>query len=67
MIVTFVAAALVAASRVVMGAHYLSDVIMGAVIGIVVARALAAAYAKGRLPFRVFPQPAPDPVLPLGE
>jgi hypothetical protein len=40
---------------------------MGAVIGIVVARALAAAYAKGRLPFRVFPQPASDPVLPLGE
>jgi len=62
-----IAIALVAASRVVMGAHYLSDVIMGAVIGIVVARALAAAYAKGRLPFRVFPQPAPDPVLPLGE
>ena len=61
------AAALVAASRVVMGAHYLSDVIMGAFIGIVVSRALAAGYARGRLSFRLRPSPAPEPVLPPGE
>ena len=62
-----IAAALVAASRVVMGAHYLSDVIMGAFIGIVVSRALAAGYARGRLSFRLRPSPAPEPVLPPGE
>ena len=50
-------AALVAASRVVMGAHYLSDVVMGGFIGIVVSRTLAAAYARGRLPFRLGPLP----------
>jgi membrane-associated phospholipid phosphatase len=61
-----IAAALVAASRIVMGAHYLSDVIMGAFIGIVVSRALAAGYAQGRLPFRLRPSPAPEPVLPPG-
>ena len=61
-----IGAALVAASRVVMGAHYLSDVIMGAFIGIVVSRALAAGYARGRLPFRLRPSPAPEPVLPPG-
>jgi len=61
-----IAAALVAMSRVVMGAHYLSDVIMGAFIGIVVSRGLAAGYARGRLPFRLRPSPAPEPVLPPG-
>src|SRR5439155_12773754 len=35
-----VGAALVAISRVVVGAHYLSDVVMGGVIGVLVARAL---------------------------
>ena len=60
-------AALVAASRVVMGAHYLSDVIMGGFIGILVSRALATAYARGRLPFRLGPSPAAEPVLPPGE
>ena len=61
-----VAAALVAASRVVMGAHYLSDVIMGAFIGIVVTRAISAAYTTGRLPFRLPQPPAADAVLPPG-
>ena len=60
-------AALVAASRVVMGAHYLSDVVMGGFIGIVVSRAFAAAYARGRLPFRLGPSAAAEPVLPPGE
>jgi len=59
-----IAAALVAASRVVMGAHYLSDVVMGAFVGIVVTRAMAAAYARGRLPFRLAEPTAADAVLP---
>jgi membrane-associated phospholipid phosphatase len=59
-----IAAALVAASRVVVGAHYLSDVVMGAFIGIVVTRAVAAAFARGRLPFRLPQPPAADAVLP---
>jgi lipid A 4'-phosphatase len=59
-----VGAALVAASRVVMGAHYLSDVVMGGFIGVVVTRALAVAFERGRLPFRLRPHAAADPVLP---
>jgi membrane-associated phospholipid phosphatase len=59
-----IGAALIAASRVVMGAHYLSDVVMGGFIGVVVTRALAVAFARGRLPFRLRPQAAADPVLP---
>jgi hypothetical protein len=37
---------------------------MGGVIGVLVTRALATAFAKGRLPFRLRPPPAADPVLP---
>jgi membrane-associated phospholipid phosphatase len=59
-----VGAALVAASRVVMGAHYLSDVVMGGFIGVVVTRGLSVAFARGRLPFRMRPRTAADPVLP---
>ena len=59
-----VGAALVALSRVVMGAHYLSDVVMGGFIGVVVTRGLAVAFARGRLPFRLRPRAAADPVLP---
>ncbi|TMJ56595.1 MAG: phosphatase PAP2 family protein [Alphaproteobacteria bacterium] len=59
-----IGAALVAASRVVMGAHYLSDVVMGGFTGVLVTRALAAALAQGRLPFRLRPRAAADPVLP---
>jgi len=59
-----VGAALIAASRVVMGAHYLSDVVMGAFIGVLATRALAVAFARGRLPFGLRPRPAGDPVLP---
>jgi lipid A 4'-phosphatase len=59
-----IGAALIAASRVVMGAHYLSDVVMGAFIGVLVTRMLAVALARGRLPFRLRPRAAADPVLP---
>jgi membrane-associated phospholipid phosphatase len=47
-----------------MGAHYLSDVVMGGFIGVIVTRALAVAFARGRLPFRLRPRAAADPVLP---
>jgi len=65
-----VVAVLVAASRLVTGAHYLSDTVMGAAVAIVVTRALAAAFARGW--FRLgrmstvdpTPNPAPGPVLP---
>ena len=63
-LVYVVGAVLVAASRVVMDAHYLSDVIMGGFIGVLVTRALAAGFARGRAPFRLRPQAAADPVLP---
>src|SRR5256885_11897536 len=43
-----IGAALIAASRVVMGAHYLSDVIMGVFIGVLATRALAVGFAEGR-------------------
>jgi membrane-associated phospholipid phosphatase len=59
-----IGAALIAASRVVMGAHYLSDVIMGAFVGVLATRMLAVALARGRLPFRLRPRTAADPVLP---
>lgn len=57
-------AALVAASRIVMDAHYLSDVVMGGFIGVLVTRALATGFAHSRPPFRLRPQAAADPVLP---
>lgn len=59
-----IGAALVAASRVVMDAHYLSDVVMGGVIGVLTARAVATAVARGGPPFGWHPQAAADPVLP---
>jgi lipid A 4'-phosphatase len=58
-----VGAALVAISRVVMGAHYLSDVVMGAFIGVLSARALAVLFARGWPAFRLRPRAA-DPALP---
>jgi lipid A 4'-phosphatase len=61
-----VGAALVAMSRVVTGAHYLSDVVMGAFIGVVVARALAILLARGWLALRLRPRGAIDPALPPG-
>ncbi len=59
-----IGAALIAASRIVMGAHYLSDVIMGAFIGVLATRALAVALARGQPLFRLRPRAASDPVLP---
>jgi membrane-associated phospholipid phosphatase len=59
-----IGAALIAASRVVMGAHYLSDVVMGAFIGVLATRMLAVAFARGRVPFRLRRRAAAAPVLP---
>jgi membrane-associated phospholipid phosphatase len=47
-----------------MGAHYLSDVVMGAFIGVLATRALAVALARGRLSFWLRPRAAADTVLP---
>ena len=47
-----------------MGAHYLSDVVMGAFIGVLVARALAILFARGWPAFRLRPRAAIDPALP---
>jgi lipid A 4'-phosphatase len=59
-----IGAALVAMSRVVMGAHYLSDVVMGAFVGVLVARALAILFARGSPALRLHPRAAADPALP---
>ncbi len=59
-----IGAALVAASRVVMGAHYLSDVVMGAFVGVLATRALAAGFARGWPVLRLRPRAASDPALP---
>ena len=59
-----IGAALIAASRIVMGAHYLSDVVMGAFIGVLATRALAVALARGRPSFRLRPRAAANPALP---
>jgi lipid A 4'-phosphatase len=54
------AAVLVAASRVVTGQHYLSDVIAGAVIGVVVTRVLAAWLLRPRAAIVARQDAAPD-------
>ncbi|MBV9967261.1 MAG: phosphatase PAP2 family protein [Alphaproteobacteria bacterium] len=59
-----IGAVLIAASRVVMDAHYLSDVVMGGFIGVVVTRALATSFTCGRVPFRPRRHAAADPVPP---
>jgi membrane-associated phospholipid phosphatase len=59
-----IGAALVAMSRVVTGAHYLSDVVMGAFVGVLAARALAALSAHGWPGLRPRPRTAADPALP---
>jgi undecaprenyl-diphosphatase len=59
-----IGAALVAMSRVVTGAHYLSDVVMGAFVGVLTARALAILFARGWPSFRLRPRTAADPALP---
>jgi membrane-associated phospholipid phosphatase len=56
-------AAIVAASRVAIGAHYLSDVVMGAFVAVLVTRALAAIFGHFRaLP--IFQAQPRQPVLP---
>jgi membrane-associated phospholipid phosphatase len=44
------AAVLVGASRVIIGAHYLGDVLGGAYVGLVVTLALWRAFARGAAP-----------------
>lgn len=58
-------AALVAASRVVTGAHYLSDVVVGAFIAVLITRAVAAGFARFRLTLPVGRNLLPKPALPL--
>jgi lipid A 4'-phosphatase len=56
-------AAIVAASRIVMGAHYLSDVVMGAFVAVLLTRGLAALFVHFQaLP--AFSRPARGAVLP---
>ncbi len=56
-------AALVAASRVVTGAHYLSDVVIGAFIAVLVTRAVAVGFARFRLMLPAGRLAAPEPAL----
>jgi lipid A 4'-phosphatase len=54
-------AALVAVSRVVIGAHFLSDVVMGAFVAVLITRGLAALFAR----YRAFPLLAGAPRRPV--
>ena len=56
-------AAVVAVSRVVIGAHYLSDVVMGAFVAVLTTRALAALFVRCRALPLVIAEPR-QPVLP---
>jgi len=56
-------AAVVAASRIVIGAHYLSDVVMGAFVAVLTTRALAALFVRCRALPLVIAEPR-QPVLP---
>jgi lipid A 4'-phosphatase len=57
-------AALIAVSRVVIGAHYLSDVLMGGFIGVVATRIAAAAFARGGLGIAWRPRAPAEPLVP---
>lgn len=56
-------AVLIAVSRVITGAHYPSDVVMGACIGMVATRCVAAAFSRERV--WMLRRPARSPALPL--
>jgi lipid A 4'-phosphatase len=58
-------AAIVAASRVVTGAHYLSDVVAGAFVAVLVTRAVALGFIRFRLPLPLGRGAVPQPVLRL--
>jgi lipid A 4'-phosphatase len=55
----------VAASRVVTGAHYLSDVVAAALVAVLVTRAVAAGFVRFRLKLPLGRGAIPDPVLRL--
>src|SRR4051794_6379214 len=58
-------ASVVAASRVVTGAHYLSDVVAGGFVAVLVTRAVAAGFVRFRLKLPFGRGAVPQPVLPL--
>ena len=58
-------ASLVAASRVVTGAHYLSDVVIGGFVAILVTRAVAVGFTRFRLKLPLGGGAIPGPVLRL--
>lgn len=58
-------AAAIAGSRVVTGAHYLSDGVMGAFVAVLVTRAVAVGFARFRLILPAGRQAVPDPALRL--
>lgn len=58
-------AVLIAMCRVVTGAHYLSDVVMGAFVAVLVTRGVAIGFARYRLILPVGRQAMPGPVLRL--
>ncbi len=58
-------ASLVAASRVVTGAHYLSDVVIGGFVAILVTRAVAVGFTRFRLKLPLGTGDIPGPALRL--
>ena len=57
-------ASVVAASRVVTGAHYLSDIVAGGFVAVLVTRAVAAGFVRFHLKLPFERGAAPQPVLP---
>ena len=58
-------ASVVAASRVVTGAHYLSDVVAGGFVAVLVTRAVAIGFVRFHLKLPFGRRAVPEPVLPL--
>ncbi|MGD9615475.1 MAG: phosphatase PAP2 family protein [Alphaproteobacteria bacterium] len=58
-------ASVVAASRVVTGAHYLSDVVVGGFVAVLVTRAVAVGFIRFRLKLPLGSGAVPEPVLRL--
>ena len=58
-------ASVVAASRVVTGAHYLSDVVAGGFVAVLVTRAVAVGFVRFRLKLPLGRGAIPQPVLRL--
>ena len=58
-------ASVIAASRVVTGAHYLSDIVAGGFVAVLVTRAVAAGFVRSRLKLPFGCGATPRPALPL--